>query len=480
MIPIRPVILSGGSGTRLWPVSRKHFPKQFAPLLEDESLFSKTLRRVEDRTRFLPPILIGNIEHRFLMMDTFERLDIKDTKAYLEPIGRNTAVAAIIAALVEEKAVITTGKRSYHLVMPSDHVITDKCAFESAIIEAQMAVEEGKIVLFGIKPSHADTGFGYILQDGKTSHKGVQGIAKFVEKPSENVAKDLIKEGAIWNSGIFFYDPTVLLAEVELLMPEDLALCREALAKSQNDMSGVKLDQDSYNRMGNQPFDKAIMEKTDKGAVVACDIGWSDLGSWEALWQIEKKDDQQNSLIGSVVIRDVEGSYIHSYGPAIAVMGVSDLVVVATKDSVLIAPRARSQDVRELIGDIEGMDGALALEHPRVMRPWGSYESIAAGGRFQVKHIVVLPGRSLSLQMHHHRAEHWVVVVGTANVECGDSKKMVFPNESVYIPSGVKHRLTNPGKVDLHLIEVQSGDYLGEDDIIRFEDTFGRVAKEAS
>ncbi|MFA4995081.1 MAG: mannose-1-phosphate guanylyltransferase/mannose-6-phosphate isomerase [Bdellovibrionales bacterium] len=474
---VRPVILSGGSGTRLWPVSRKHYPKQFAPLLGNESLFTETLKRVGDRAQFAAPLVVGNVDHRFLMLDCLEQLGIKDAIIFLEPLGRNTAAAALIAAIAEEKTAKKGGKKVLHLVMPSDHVIADKAAFLRALDTARPAAEEGKLVLFGITPSRPDTGFGYILCSDKTAHAGVNKIEKFCEKPAENVAKELIDKGAVWNSGIFFYDPAVLLKEAERLMPDDLALCRKALDKAQNDFTGIKLSETLYAKLGNQPFDRAIMEKTDKGAAVACDMGWSDLGSWEALWQIEKKDDQKNAVIGPVVLRNTEGCYIRSYGPTVATMGVSDLAIVAMKDAVLIAPRAYSQEVRELADDVSNTKKSLALDHPRVMRPWGSYEGIALGEQFQVKHIIVAPKRSLSLQMHHHRAEHWIVVAGTAEVQCGDTKKTVLPNESVYIPIGAKHRLRNPGDVDLQLIEVQSGDYLGEDDIVRFEDAYGRVGK---
>jgi len=474
---IRPIILSGGSGTRLWPVSRKRYPKQFAQLIGNESLFTETMRTVKDRQRFAAPRVIGNMEHRFLMQESFERLGLKDVEVFLEPARRNTAVAALIAALAEESSPSKAGDKVLHLVMPSDHIIEDKAAFFHALALARPAAESGKIVLFGIQPVRPETGFGYIKQGKETKHQSVKEIAAFCEKPTEEVAVSLIEQGALWNSGIFFYDPKVLLDEAIRLMPADIVLCRDALARSQKDIAGTVLCMEAYKSMSNQPFDRAIMEKTDKGAVIGCDMGWSDLGAWQALWQVEKKDERHNALVGSVVARDIDGCYVRSYGPTVAVMGVSDLAVVATKDSILIAPRARSQEVRELVDNIGDANKNLAVEHPRVMRPWGSYEGIAQGERFQVKHIVVLPGRSLSLQMHHHRAEHWIVVAGTAEVQCDEAKKLIFPNESIYIPGGVKHRLTNPGKVDLHLIEVQSGDYLGEDDIVRFEDMYGRVEK---
>ncbi len=478
MYRVRPVILSGGSGTRLWPVSRKNFPKQFANLVGQDNLFAGTLKTVADRSRFLPPMIIGSVVHKFLVQDAFERLGLSDATVLLEPFGRNTAVAAIVAALAEKALPKDDGPKVLHLVMPSDHIIADKAGFASALATAQTAAESGQIVLFGINPTRPDTGFGYILRGHDAAQPGVQTIARFCEKPDTDSATRLIAEGALWNSGIFFYDPALVLAEAARLMPNDLALCREAMSHATEDYRARLLDEEMYGKLGNEPFDRAIMEKTDKGAVVACDMAWSDLGSWEALWQIEEKDGRGNACVGSVVARDIDGCYVRSYGPTVSVMGVTDLAIVATKDSVLVTPRDRSQEVREMVDVVKEENGTLALDHPCVRRPWGSFEGIAKGSRYQVKHIVVLPGRSLSDQMHHHRAEHWVVVQGTAKVEIDGEEKLVFPNESVYIPGGARHRLSNPGKVDLHLIEVQSGDYLGEDDIVRFDDNYGRVDEE--
>jgi mannose-1-phosphate guanylyltransferase/mannose-6-phosphate isomerase len=466
---IRPVILSGGSGTRLWPVSRARHPKQFSDLVGQENLFTGTLRRTFDVGGFIPPIVIGNVEHCFLMQEALDGLAMKEAQIFLEPVGRNTLVAILIAAIAETENLQRGGQKILHLVMPSDHVITDTKAFFKAVQQAQTAAESGQIVLFGIEPTRADVGFGYIMPGAQSSYEGVQKITRFVEKPAEAVALDLIKQHALWNSGIFFYDPEVLCAEASQLAPDDLDLCREALRTAIKDLNSLTFERDLYNKMGNQPFDRAIMEKTDKGVVVRCDIGWNDLGSWEAMWQVEQKDDRENAIGGSVVSRDNHGCYIRSYGPTIAVMGVTDLTVVATKDSVMVAPRTRAQEVRELVGDVGDANETLALDHPRVMRQWGSYEAVAQGDRFQVKHIIITPGHALSLQMHKHRAEHWIVVEGMAEVECDDVKKRISSNESIYIPAGAKHRLSNPGKVDLHIIEVKSGDYLGEDDIVRFD-----------
>ena len=469
---IRPVILSGGAGTRLWPVSRQRQPKQFVPLLGEECLFSVTLRSVSDRAVFGAPMIVGNVEHKFLILDVLERLNIKDAIIVLEPMGRNTAAAAIIAALADEEA----DEDLLHLVMPSDHVITDQAAFRQAVLRAAESARTGTFVLFGIKPSYPETGYGYIMAGSPTVVPTVLRLDAFKEKPDEARARDLIHQGALWNSGIFLYAPKTLCAEAETLAPVYLEPCRAALKLGHMDLRCLILDSESYRTVPSEPFDRVIMEHTTHGAVVPCDMGWSDVGSWQALWQMAEKDDRHNMMSGPVVTHEVSRSYIRSDGPTVAVLGLDDVMVVATKDAVLVAPRARSQDVKSLVSAVEKTDHPTsAIEHPQVLRPWGSYEGIAAGSHFQVKHIVVRPGRSLSLQMHHHRAEHWIVVAGTAKVECGEMEKLIFPNQSIFIPQGTPHRLTNPGKIDLHLIEVQSGDYVGEDDIVRFEDVYGRV-----
>jgi len=467
---IRPILLSGGSGTRLWPASRKRFPKQFAPLVGEESLFTRALLGVADRSRFAAPLIIGNIDHKFLILDTLERLEITDARILLEPEGRNTAAAALVAALAEQEPDIT------HLVLPSDHVIEDRAAFHAVLDAAAPTTRTGLFVLFGIQPTHPETGFGYIRPGAALpGTPAVSQIAQFCEKPDAATAARLIQDGALWNSGIFFYAPQTLLDEAAILAPDHLALCAEALAAGQEDLGCLTLGAASYAAMKDHPFDRLIMERTQKGAVAPCSIGWSDLGSWQAMWQMATKDENQTAKIGPVVALNTHRSYIRSYGPTVAVSGLNDMTIVATKDAVLVMPTAHAQDIKALYAALQEKNEALALEHPQVLRPWGSYERLAAGERYQVKHIIVAPGKALSAQMHHHRAEHWVVVEGTAKIQCGDKEKLLFPNESLYIPGGTKHRLSNPGKIDLHLIEVQSGDYLGEDDIVRFDDAYGRA-----
>ncbi len=465
---IRPVILSGGSGTRLWPVSRQKQPKQFVALTGTDSLFAIALALTANKPEFAPAMIVGSGDHKFLILDTLEQKNIAHVSPLLEPVGRNTAAAALVAALAEKEDVL-------HLVRPSDHIITNEKAFMEAVAKAAPAAKTGSFVLFGIAPTHPETGYGYIIP-GKADG-AVQKIDSFKEKPDEKNAQALIAQGALWNSGIFLYAPKTLIAEAEKLAPELLAQCRKALEKATQDLGCTMLDADAYKAMTSEPFDRVIMERTKNGAVVPCDMGWSDVGSWQALWQLATKDGAQNMHSGTVVTRDVSNSYIRSDGPMVAALGLDNIMIVATKDAILVAPKDRSQDVKAIVDDLRKDNHDMTVDHPRVMRPWGSYEGIAQGPNFQVKQIIVRPGRSLSLQLHHHRAEHWIVVGGTAKVEIDGVEKLVLPNESVYIPKATKHRLTNPGKADLHLIEVQSGDYLGEDDIVRFEDNYGRSGK---
>ena len=466
---IRPVILSGGSGTRLWPVSRAKAPKQFVPLIGDENLFAATVRSIADKGIFATPMIVGNNEHKFLIHDALDEAKISGATVLLEPLGRNTAPAIIAAALAEKESDVL------HLARPSDHVIKDSKAWSAALSQAVPAAASGSIVLFGIKPDYAETGYGYIKPGAAKSFDNVLEIAAFKEKPDAATAAALIKEGALWNSGIFLYSPRVLIEEAKKLAPEMVKQIQDALDKAQSDARGITLDEKAYATIKPEPFDRVIMERTKAGAVVPCAMGWNDVGSWQALWQAAAKNREGNATSGAGVTLDTANSYIRSEGPAIAVMGMTDVAVIATKDAVLITPLSRTQDVKALVLAVEQSAPDLAQNHPRARRPWGAYETVASGSHFQVKHITVLPGRSLSLQMHHHRAEHWIVVAGTAQTECDGVEKLVFPNESVYIPKGAVHRLTNPGMVELHLIEVQSGDYLGEDDIVRFADNYGRT-----
>jgi len=466
---IRPIILSGGSGTRLWPVSRTKAPKQFVPLLGKENLFAATVRSISDRSLFAAPMIVGNIEHKFLIHDALEETKTQAAAVILEPVGRNTAAAALVAALAEKDGDVL------HLVRPSDHVIADTTAWHTALALATPAAEAGSIVLFGITPDYPETGYGYIKPGKASSLKGVHAIDSFKEKPDAATATKLIADGALWNSGIFLYSPRTLIEEAKIHAPALLKQLQDALDKGQTDARGTTLDTAVYEALVSEPFDRLIMEKTNRGAVVPCAMGWNDVGAWQALWLSGDKASDGNVTLGAVTAVDTTNSYIRSEGPAVAVLGMKDVTVIATKDAVLVTPRSRTQDVKTLVAAVEATLPNLAQEHPKARRPWGAYETVARGSQFQVKHITVLPGRSLSLQMHHHRAEHWIVVAGTAKTECDGVEKMVFPNESVYIPKGARHRLTNPGMVELHLIEVQSGDYLGEDDIVRFADNYGRT-----
>jgi mannose-1-phosphate guanylyltransferase/mannose-6-phosphate isomerase len=437
----------------------------------EEALFTATLRRVSDRAQYAAPLIIGNHEHRFFILEALDALGVKDATVLLEPEGRNTSAAALASALHEPQ----TESSVLHLVLPSDHLVADENAFHTAVLNATPAAHDAKIVLFGITPERPETGYGYIMPSKKAILDTLR-IERFHEKPDAETAASLIAEGALWNSGMFLYAPATLIAEAETLAPDMLAHCTQAVEQATPDGRCTLLAKEAYERMGNYAFDTLFMERTGRGAVLPCEMGWSDVGSWHALWQLAARDESGNALLGQVVAKDVTASYIRSQGPLVAVLGMENCTVIATKDAVLVAPSERAQEVKSLLASIEDAQGETAIHHTCVPRPWGTYENIAEGGQFKVKHIVVKPGRSLSMQMHHHRAEHWVVVSGTAKVESEGIEKLLFPNESIFIPKGSAHRLSNPGKIDLQIIEVQSGEYLKEDDIIRFEDTYGRVA----
>ncbi|MDR3425436.1 MAG: mannose-1-phosphate guanylyltransferase/mannose-6-phosphate isomerase [Alphaproteobacteria bacterium] len=468
-IKIRSVILSGGCGTRLWPISRVKAPKQFVPLVGKENLFTATLRSAAHVTPSAAPMIVGNNAHKFLIRDALEETGINPETVFLEPTGRNTAAAILLAALAEQDP------DALHLVRPSDHIIADSAALTAALAKALPAASAGYIVLFGITPNDPETGYGYITPGNPTAFPDVAEIESFKEKPDFKTAEALIASGALWNSGMFLYSPKSLLEEAEKIAHARLEQLRQIANAAQNDGREKTLDANLYAALPSEPFDRVIMEHTTRGAVIPCAMGWSDVGSWQALWQSGEKDAAGNLSLGPVLALDTANSYIRSEGPAIAVLGMRDVAVVASKDAVLVVPRARAQEVKTLVAALEQTTPRLAQEHPHARRPWGCFESLTGGKQFQVKHITVAPGRSLSLQMHRHRAEHWIVVEGTALAECGDEQKMVFSNESLYIPKGAKHRLSNPGVIDLHLIEVQTGDYLGEDDIVRFADAYGRV-----
>jgi mannose-1-phosphate guanylyltransferase / mannose-6-phosphate isomerase len=470
---LHPVVLSGGSGTRLWPMSRSQHPKQLLSLLGEDSLLRQTVERVAGRQGFAAPVVVANDDHRFLIAEQLREAGIVPAGLFLEPVGRNTAPAVAVAALwLTER-----DPGALMLVMPSDHVIADRDAFHTAIGRAAIAAGQGKLVTFGITPARAETGYGYI--DAGAAIPGCEGsfaVTRFIEKPAAADAERYLAAGTyFWNSGIFLFAASVYLAELERLRPDMLAACRDAVAKAERDADFIRLDKAAFSACPSDSIDYAVMEHTERSAVVPVDMGWNDLGSWDALWETGKRDPAGNALVGNVLAEDAQNCYLRSEAGLVAAVGIEDLVVVATADAVMVAPRRRAQDVRRLVTRLveEGREEADAP--PTVHRPWGSYTSLHNGHRVQVKHIVVKPGGRLSLQMHHHRAEHWVIVRGTGRVTRGDEQIMLSENQSTYIPLGTPHRLENPGKIPLHVIEVQSGEYLGEDDIVRFDDHYGRA-----
>jgi mannose-1-phosphate guanylyltransferase / mannose-6-phosphate isomerase len=469
---IYPVILSGGSGTRLWPMSRTLYPKQLLNLLGRESLLQQTVRRVAERACFAPPLLVANEEHRFIIAEQLREIGIVPRSLLLEPIGRNTAPAACIAALALSEA----EPDPLMLVMPSDHTIGDVEAFVGAVDRAATAARAGALVSFGISPDRVETGYGYIRRGGQLDGaEGAFAVAEFVEKPDREQAATYVKSGEhSWNSGIFLFPARLYLDELERLRPDMVAACRRALETAQRDSDFVRLGRESFSGCPADSIDYAVMEQTRRAAIVPVSMGWSDVGSWDALWEMSAKDQNGNSVAGNVVAEESRNCYLRSEAGLLAAVGVEDLVVVKTADAVMVAPRNRTQDVKKLVARLvkDRRDEADAL--PTVHRPWGSYTSLHNGHRVQVKHIVVKPGGKLSLQMHHHRAEHWIVVQGTAKIRRDNEEMMLSEDQSTYIPIGTAHRLENPGKIPLHLIEVQSGSYLGEDDIVRFEDSYGR------
>jgi mannose-1-phosphate guanylyltransferase / mannose-6-phosphate isomerase len=469
---IHPVILSGGSGTRLWPMSRTLYPKQLLSLLGRESLLQQTVRRIADRQRFAPPLVVANEEHRFIIAEQLRETAVVPRALLLEPVGRNTAPAACVAALVLSE----TETDPLMLVMASDHAITDVAAFLTAVDRAAAAARAGALVCLGVAPERPETGYGYIHRGAALD--GIDGafaVVEFVEKPDADHAQEYLESGRhFWNSSIFMFPARLYLDELERLRPSMVAACRLALADALRDNDFVRLGKDAFSACESDSIDYAVMEHTARAAVVPVAIGWSDVGSWDALWAMSGKDADGNALTGNVVAEAARNCYLRSEAGLVAAVGVADLVVVATADAVMVAPRDRTQEVRGLVARLarEGRGEAEALS--TVHRPWGSFTALHNGHRVQVKHIVVKPGGKLSLQLHHHRAEHWVIVQGTAKIRRGEEELMLTEDQSTYIPLGTAHRLENPGKIPLHLIEVQSGSYLGEDDIVRLEDSYGR------
>ena len=475
-----PVVLSGGSGTRLWPVSREKHPKQLQPLLGGESLLQNTLRRLEGLP-LAAPIIVSNQEYRFITAEQLRQLGLPDWTLLLEPTGRNTAPALTAAALYATRE----GADPVLLATPADHHVRNGEGFRSAVLGGLAEAERGAVVTFGIVPDRAETGYGYIETSagaGAATAGTSADLLGFREKPDAVTAGAYVAGGRhFWNSGIFMLRASVWLKAIGHLAPEILAACREAVDSACADGDFVRLDADAFARSPADSIDYAVMEKlpADKELCIPCrvvplDVGWSDVGAWDALWQAIDRDADGNAVKGDVWLEDSHGNLVIAEHGLVACIGCEDMVVVETADAVLIAPKARTQEVKRIVSRLKVAGRSETDLHRKVHRPWGWYDSIDSGERFQVKRIVVRPGATLSLQMHHHRAEHWVVVRGTAKVTRGDETILLGENESTYIPLGVTHRLENPGQIPLEIIEVQSGSYLGEDDIVRFEDNYGR------
>jgi mannose-1-phosphate guanylyltransferase/mannose-6-phosphate isomerase len=463
-----PVILSGGSGTRLWPLSRKHKPKQFLALLTENTMFQETLIRLDGIENMDAPIVISNHDHRFMVAEQLAELAVEDASIVLEPIGKNTAPALAVAAL----HVLAKGEDETLLVLAADHIIDDVPAFHAAIEKASVEADAGNIVTFGIVPTEPHTGYGYIKAHASDN---VSAVEAFVEKPDLQTAESYLSAGNYyWNSGMFMFKASTLLNELKKFSPEIYEACVRSVENAYTDLDFIRLDRTSFEQCPEDSIDYAVMENTDKAVVVPLDAGWNDVGAWSSIWDCSEKTQDGNVLKGDVLIDNVSNSYIQSETRLVSVIGADNLIVVETADAVMVADKNKVQDVKNIVNSLKKEQRPEAEQHRLCYRPWGYYDSIDIGDRFQVKRITVKPGASLSLQMHHHRAEHWVVVSGTAEVTCGEKVSIFSENQSTFIPLGEKHRLHNPGKVPLEIIEVQSGSYLGEDDIIRFQDNYRR------
>ncbi len=468
---ILPVIMAGGSGTRLWPLSRELHPKQFLTLPgQTQSMLQTTVARLKGLSD-ANPLVISNEAHRFIAAEQLRRMNRLKGNILLEPVGRNTAPAIALAALTATRE----GADPVLLVLAADHVINDTAAFQAVVKKALPLAEAGRLVTFGIVPTAPETGYGYIRR-GETLADGAYAVAAFVEKPDLATAEKYLASGEYdWNSGMFLFRASAYLKELQAHRPDILDACRKALATTQNDLDFVRVDADAFAACPSDSIDYAVMEKTAQAAVVPMAAGWSDVGAFSSLWEISTKDENGNAFNGDVFAIDTRNTFVDAENALVATIGLSDTIVVQTKDAVLVAARDRVQDVKKIVEKLKAEGRGEYKLHRQVYRPWGHYDSIDAGGRYQVKRISVNPGAKLSVQMHHHRAEHWVVVSGTARVTLDGVERLLAENESIYLPIGAVHALENPGKIPLELIEVQVGAYLGEDDIVRFEDRYGRA-----
>ena len=467
MAIVIPVVLSGGSGSRLWPKSRHHYPKQLHRLYGDRTMLQETLYRVRHLAN--EPIIICNSDQRFMVADQVQELG-EGGEIILEPVARNTAPAIVIAALRAKEI----DPNSIIAVFPADHLVKNQKVFEAALDKAVEMADLERLVTFGVVPTRPETGYGYIKTNGMSAEPAA--VEAFVEKPSLEVAEEYVRSGQyFWNSGMFVFKAATLLAEVEKFYPKMLHCCESAISQGEKDLDFFRLNEAAFSECESESIDYAVMEKTDRAYMVPLAADWSDVGSWQALWEVGEADQNGNVFIGDVLQEKSSGCYVNGERRLVALVGVKDLIVVETADSVLVADKSQSQEVKKIVEALKRDQRSEYLSHREVHRPWGSYDLVDVGERFHVKRITVKPGASLSLQMHHHRAEHWVVVAGTAAIQMGENQQILSENQSAYIPLGEKHRLSNPGKVPLHLVEVASGSYLNEDDIVRFEDGYGRV-----
>ncbi|RDH81034.1 MAG: mannose-1-phosphate guanylyltransferase/mannose-6-phosphate isomerase [endosymbiont of Galathealinum brachiosum] len=471
---IIPVILSGGSGTRLWPLSRAMRPKQLLSMVSNHTMIQDTVTRLTGITDIADPIIVCNEEHRFTIAEQMREMSINPSAIILEPFGKNTAPAVAISALQSQK----NENDPVLLVLPADHVIGNTVAFHSAVQAGYQAAMDNKLVTFGIIPDAPETGYGYIKSGSKSGDDQVFSVDKFVEKPDVVTAQSYLDEGSYyWNSGMFMFKASVYLRELEKHNNDMYNCSKQSLETAAMDMDFIRLDRDIFANCPSDSIDYAVMEKTSEAAVIPVDMQWNDIGSWSALWEVGDSDAKGNVTHGDVVLEDTNNTYVHADSRLVTTVGLNDLVVVETADAILVAHREKAQNVKEIVEQLKDANRDEAIIHHKAYRPWGAYECIDHDSRFQVKRITVNVGARLSLQLHHHRAEHWIIVQGTARVTCGDKVFLMSENESTYIPLGEKHRLENTGKIPLELIEVQTGSYLGEDDIVRFDDVYGREDK---
>ncbi len=468
---LTPVILSGGVGSRLWPLSREHYPKQLLTLIGDDTLLQATVKRLMGLSEQIAPVMVCNEAHRFLVAEQLRRIGIAPAHIILEPIGRNTAPAAAVAALLS---------LSYHsdallLILPADHFITDITTFQEAVKVGIPLAQADYLVTFGIVPTHPETGYGYINAKEAVDESTALFVKQFVEKPDPTTAKQYVDSGEYyWNSGMFLFKASRYLTELEQFAPDILGACRQAVNNALEDQDFLRLDEAAFRACPSNSIDYAVMEHTHAATVIPLDAGWNDVGGWSSLWEVSEQDSHGNVKLGDVLTENVHNCYLRADHRLLTAIGVENQVIVETADAVLVAHKDQVQEVKNIVARLKAADRPEVHLHRKVYRPWGSYEGIDNELRFQVKHITVNPGASLSLQMHYHRSEHWVVVKGTAQITRGEETFILSENQSTYIPLGIKHRLANPGKLPLEIIEIQSGSYLGEDDIVRYEDDYGR------